>query len=127
MKFLVEMLSHYPPPEKLPLNGPIEAKLVRSLGSDGRSMSLGRLSLPGFEDVPPLALLHVHQQDKDKLLVEVMTAEPVAQEVLLNEPAPGKNMLVLSPDARSITPGGIRLPGFEEFPPLSLLRVTKLA
>lgn len=121
MKFFVEVLSHYPPPEKLPVNGPIDSKLVRSLGSDGRSMTLGRLSLPGFEDVPPLALLQIRHQNKNNLIVEVLSDEPTAQDVLINEPVAGKNLLVLSPDGKSITPGGIRLPGFEDIPPLSLL------
>lgn len=127
MKFLVEVLSHYPPPEKLPVNGPIEAKLVRSLGFDGRSMTLGRLSLPGFEEVQPLALLRLHKSDENNLLVEVLENEPEAQEVLINGPTEGKNLMVLSPDRQSITPGGVRLPGFEEIPSMSLLRITKIA
>jgi hypothetical protein len=63
MKFLIEVLSEYPPPEALPLNGPVEGKAMLVLSDDGQSMTPCAICAPQFETVPAMALLKITRQD----------------------------------------------------------------
>ncbi|WP_141738975.1 MULTISPECIES: hypothetical protein [Stenotrophomonas] len=59
MKFTIEVVSDYPPPERLPLNNPIDGKIFLVLAPDGKSMTPSGMQLPGLEDVPSLSLIKI--------------------------------------------------------------------
>ncbi|MEA9794521.1 hypothetical protein [Xanthomonas campestris] len=60
-----------------------------------------------------------------KFIIEVASDHPVAEKLPLNNPLNGKILLVLSPDGKSLTPSGVQLPGLEDLPHLSIVRITK--
>jgi hypothetical protein len=62
MKFTIEVISDYPPPERLPLNNPIDGKILLVLASDGKSMTPSGVQIPGLEDVPSLSLVRITRQ-----------------------------------------------------------------
>lgn len=63
MKFLIEVVSDYPPPEKLPLNGPVDPKILLVLSQDEKSMTPSGMQIPGLEDIPSLSLVRIRRQD----------------------------------------------------------------
>lgn len=62
MKFTIEVLSDYPPPEHLPLNNTIDGKILLVLAPDGKSITPSGVQLPGLEDVPSLSLVKVTRE-----------------------------------------------------------------
>lgn len=63
MKFLIEVLSDYPPPKRLPLNGPVDSKILLVLAADGESMTPSGVQIPGLEEIPSLSLIRVTRQE----------------------------------------------------------------
>lgn len=60
-----------------------------------------------------------------KLIIEVL-GESANQNLPLLPEAEGKTVLVLSEDGKHITPGSLQLPGFDDMPDLSLIRITRI-
>jgi len=63
MKFLNEVVSDYPPPEKLPLNGPVDAKIFLVLSEDEKSMTPSGVQIPGLGAIPSLSLVRITRQE----------------------------------------------------------------
>ncbi|CEI02260.1 hypothetical protein XACG115_1930009 [Xanthomonas citri pv. citri] len=62
MKFIIEVISDYPPPERLPLSNPTDGKILLVLAPDGKSMTPSGVQLPGLEDIPSLSLVKITRE-----------------------------------------------------------------
>lgn len=63
MKFTIEVISNYPPPDALPLNAPINGKIVLVLAPDGQSLTPSGVQMPGLEDLPSLPLVKITKEE----------------------------------------------------------------
>lgn len=62
MKFTIEVVSDYPPPEHLLLNNTINGKILLVLAPDGKSITPAGVQIPGLEDVPSLSLVKITRE-----------------------------------------------------------------
>lgn len=73
----------------------------------------------------PIRATSFRKSQNMKFIIEVASDQSSTEKLPLNNPLNGKILLVLSPDGKSLTPSGVQLPGLEDLPSLSVVRVTK--